>query len=215
MRHVLLLMLLAFPLLPLDADAQVRAIRVDGFGNWTTIEMPSANCPGTAAGSTLVVWNGYTFSGRDRTEHLTDTYCQIPVPDSLTEASYFYADETGLASLIGSNENNAVTAIRYSFLDSPRFDFDATGFQWMFVRFEAGDTDTTIVGLNGLGGVALDSTSYLSFGGIRLWDGGTNGYAGQYFCFANDTFLGEWNGSTATPSACVASARRIFHGRFE
>lgn len=199
------------------AEASRRAIRVDGFGNWDLHDIPSPECPGTAAASTLVLWNGYVFSGRDTPAHLTDTYCQIPVPDSLTEASFFYPDETGLASLIGDNGANLVTAIRYAFLDRDRFDVDqpATGFQWTFYRFEAGDTDTTIVGLYGLGSVTLGSSSYIAFGPTRLWDASIDGYDGQYFCFANDRYIGVWDGSLAQPSACVTHARRVFHGSFE
>jgi hypothetical protein len=225
---LLLLSSLILLALPATTDASLRAVRVDGFGNWSLGEpappsaladftLPSALCPGWQAGSTRVQWSGYVFSGRDLPIHLTDTYCQVPVPDSLTEASYFHTDETGLASLIGSNENNRVTAIRYSYLDRNRFDFEqpATGFQWTFFRFKAGDHETMIVGLYGLAGVALGHTSYLSSGNVRLWDAGVDDFDGQYFCFANGDYIGEWNGVVAGGSPCVLSAQRIFRGAFE
>ena len=223
----LLSVLLTLLLLPASADASRRAVRVDGFGNWSLgapppadgadFVLPSPLCPGWQAGSTLVQWSGYVFSGRDHPDHLTDTYCQVPVPDSLTEASFFYPDETALASLIGSNPGNRVTAVRYSYLDRDAFDFDqpATGFQWVFYRFAAGDHETMIVGLYGLADVVLGHSSYLAFGSLRLWDAGSDGYDGQYFCFANGDYLGEWDGVLAAASPCVSSAQRVFRGAFE
>ena len=217
MRIHALLTLLPALLLALPADASRRPIRVDGFGSWDLFDIPSADCPGTQADSTLVQWNGYVFSGRNDAAHLFDTYCQKPVPGTLNEDNFNYPDETGLASLIGGNTNNAVTAIRYAMLDRDRFDFDnpASGFQWMFYRFEAGDTDTTIVALYGLEGIVLGSNTYIALGDDRLFDAARDGYDGQYFCFANDIYLGTWDGSLATPSDCVTSAQRVFRGSFE
>jgi hypothetical protein len=221
-----LLALLALALAA-PAAAERRGVRVDGFGTWeigepppvTTPEaftLPSPLCPGWQAGSTLVQWNGYVFSGRQIAAHLTDTYCQLPVPGSLTEASFFYPDETGLASLIGTNPGDIVTAIRYSYLDAPRFDFEnpPSGFQWTFYRFAAGDAVTTIVGLYGLEDVVLGHSSYVSFASVLLWDAAVDGFDGAYFCFDGNRYLGRWDGSVAQPSACLTAAKRVFRGGF-
>lgn len=197
-----------------DAVAQ-RAIRVDGFGTWTTYDTaPQAACPGWSEGSTLLLGPGYIFSGRDNPIHLTDSYCQVPTPGTLTQASFFYPDETALAQMIGANPNDRVTAKRYSLLDRPRFDFDnpPNGFQWTFYYFPDGGT---IVGLYGAGTLFVDSTTYITKDGVRIFDAARDGFTGQYFCIDGLTYLGTWNGTLPSSSPCVTIGFRLFRARFE
>jgi len=214
--HAFLTLLLAL-LFAQAADASRRPVRVDGFGSWNEFDIPSPSCPGTQANSTLVQWSGYVFSGRNDAVHLFDTYCQVPAPGTLNTDNYNPSGEEGLMALIGANPSDRVTAIRFSMLDRDRFNFDdpPSGFQWMFFRFEAGDTDTMIIALYGLEDVVLGSNTYIALGHDRLFDAARDGYDGEYFCFANDIYLGTWDGSLATPSECVTSARRVFRGSFE
>lgn len=201
-------------LLPALADANRRSVRVDGFGNWDIYDDPNPACFGWSNGSTLLIGPGLVFSGRDDPSHLTDTYCQIPVPDSLTEASFFYPDETALAAMIGENPGNRVTARRYSMLDRPRFDFDnpATGFQWTYYYFVQGGT---IVGLYGLEDTVLDNRSYITQDGVRVWDAARDGFTGQYFCFEGVRYVGTWDGTIDADSPCVLIGFRVFRGNFE
>jgi hypothetical protein len=208
----LIVALLAASAFAPDADANRRTIRVDGFGTWDVYDDPNPICFGWSASSTLLLGPGLVFSGRDNPAHLTDTYCQVPTPGTLNEASFFYPDETGLAAMFGENPGDRVTAKRYSLLDQPRFSGDATGFQWTFYYFPGGGT---IVGLYGLDETVLDSTSYISYNGTRVWDAGRDGYDGQYFCFDGVRYQGIWDGELDSNSACILMGFRIFRGRFE
>lgn len=218
-------LILVLLLLATDAFAARRGVRVDGFGDtWTLYDggpgnppgIGSANCPGTTAGSgaanTLVNKLGFTFSGRESTAYLVDDYCQVANPGTLTSTGYTYPDEAGLASLFGTNPGNAITGIRYSFLDRPRFDFDtpATGFQWAFYTFPSG---VTVAVLYGLQTVTLTNTSYISG---SVWSG-QNGYNGEYYCFRNNVYIGSWNGLLSdTGSACLRSiSEKIFANGFD
>lgn len=197
------------------ADAQRRTIRVDGFGTWDEYNDPPASaCPGWIANSTLLFGPGYVFSGRDNPIHLTDTYCQVPTPGTLTQASFFYPDETALAQMIGTNPGDRVAAKRYSMLDRPRFDFDnpPTGFQWTYYYFPDGGT---IVGLYGLENATLDNTTYITKDGVRVFDASRDGFTGQYFCIDGLTYLGTWNGTLPSSSPCVTIGFRLFRARFE
>lgn len=197
-----------------DVSATRRGVRVDGFGTWDEFAIPSADCQGSVANSTLLFGPGLVFSGRDNGAHDVDMYCQEPTPGTLNEASFFYPDETALAQMFGDNPGDRVTARRYSFLDRPRFDFDnpATGFQWTFYYFPQGGT---IVGLYGLADTVLDSTSYITYNGIRVWDASVHGFDGQYFCFDGIVYRGTWNGELDDSSACVLFGFRVFRGSFE
>jgi len=215
---------LLFALLSCHAWAERRAIRVDGFGDtWTTFDgapgngagIGSANCPGTIAGSassnTLIHLLGLVFSGRQSTAYLVDDYCQVANPGTLTSQNYFYADEPGLARLFGDNPGNLITGIRYQMFDQPRFNFPApTGFQWAFYSFPTG---TTIVGLYGLESVTLTTSTFISSSIFN----GQNGYAGEYFCFSGNTFIGTWDGNASNyASVCVnAALGRVFGNGFE
>ena len=198
-------------LLAMDAFAARRGVRIDFGSEWQTSEsIGSAGCPGTTGGSTLVTRDGFTFSGRDNNIHLTDAYCQRSTPDEWG-ASSFFGLEPGLAALVGPNDDNAVQAIRYSFLDADRFD-GPTGFQWIFYEFPNG---VTLVGLYGLVDAVLDNTSYIDAGSSFLWRG-SDGYDGEYFCFHDGDFVGTWNGDPAVdPDACLAPLQEIFGDGFE
>ena len=197
-----------------DVQASRRGVRIDGFGTWDEFDIPSASCPGTIVGDTRFIWRGFTFSGREDDAHLFDTYCQIPVPGTLNDSAINYADETGLAELIGENFEDEITAIRYSYLDLDRFAFDPapTGFQWTFYFFPHGGT---LVGLYGLENVTLTSTSYMHKGSPRQWDGTRDGYDGQYFCFDGNVYIGTWDGDLQANSPCLNAVQRIFIDEFE
>lgn len=216
-RCALLAMLVG---MPLDAQAERRAVRIDGFGDsWLEFAIGSEGCPGTTTGTTadntLVRQLGFTFSGRASTAFLVDDYCQVAQSGTLTQQNYYYADEQGLAALFGDNPGDAITGIRYSMLDRERFDFDtpATGFQWALYSFPAG---VTFVALYGLADTTLDDTSYISGSAGFVWKG-SEGYDGRYFCFVGNTWIGSWNGDLSdTDSPCLrALSGTIFADGFD
>lgn len=187
-----------------DAHAARRSPRIDGFADTWTLQlaMGTPDCPGTTAGATaadtLIQRLGFTFSGRENAAHTAFTYCQTANPGTLTQANYTYGDETALATLFGSDPN-AVTGIRYAFFDDDPFGGTPTGFQWAFYTFPNGVTVATLYGFET---EALDATSYIS-GPAAVWSG-TDGYDGEYFCFRQNQYIGEWNGElTDTTSPCL------------
>lgn len=197
-----------------DADAGRRSLRIE-FIAWDndgkTIGSP--DCPGTSAGSLLVEWNGFTFSGRDDPSYLTDTYCQTTIPCDGEEFDCFnsnaiFDDEPGLQDLVGDNPGDAITGIRYSFLDGDRFE-DPAGFQWAFYSFPG---NVTIVGLYGLLETPLDATSYIRQGQTVLWQGDIDGFDGEYFCFNGSTYIGTWDGEPAGTDPLVACHWIFRHG---
>lgn len=209
---VLVLVSLVLLAVTFDAAAQRRSVRVDGFGTWDVYDDPNPTCFGWSNGSTLLLGPGLVFSGRDDPAHLTDTYCQIPTPGTLTQGNFFYPDETALAAMIGTNPGDRVTARRYSMLDALRFSGDATGFQWTYYYFAQGGT---IVGLYGLEDTVLDNRSYISQSGVRVWDASVDGFDGQYFCFEGVEYVGTWDGQIDSNSPCVTIGFRVFRGDFE
>ncbi len=212
-RIVIAALLLTLACPPVDAGGVRRSVRIDGFGAWDEFAIGSSSCAGTTVGSTLVEFNGFTFSGRDSLDHLVDTYCQIPPPGEFNSSTFTYPDEAGLRALIGDNANDAIRAVRYSFLDAPRFDFTATGFQWTFYHFPY---DLVVVGLYGFEATELDHRSYISSNQGTIWDGGLDGYDSQYFCFEADRFIGTWDGNLDNlESICLASLQRVFLDGFE
>jgi len=197
-------------LIATDVCAGRRSVRVDSDTSWTQFSIGTAGCPGTTAGATaantLVQQLGFTFSGRANTAYLANDYCQVALPGTLTTTNYFQPDERDLASLFG-DDPNAVTGIRYSFLDQADL-FSATGFQWGFYTFPTG---VTVVALYGLESVTLDSTSYITPG---VWSG-TSGYLGQYFCFKGGAYIGSWSALTDTNNACLHALGVLFVNGFE
>lgn len=205
-------LLLAWMFPSADALAARRTVRVDFGGEWDTRQIGTADCPGSTVGSTLVLRDGITFSGRENAAHLVDDYCQISIDDAWNSSSFFQGDETGLAALVGPNTDNAVRAIRYSYLDDIRFD-SPTGFQWGFYLFP---NQVTIVALYGLEGTTLDATSYIRQAGGFLWRADLDGYDGEYFCFLGNLYLGPWSGDPAEPgSACMQALNTVFQDGFE
>jgi len=198
-----------------DASAARRAIRIDGFGDWADFAIGTPGCPGTVAGSsagnTLVERLTFTFSGRMDTAFLVDDYCQVASQGAIE--NFFYPDEESLGALMRLYPAGSVTAIRYSMLDQPRFDFTASGFQWTYYTFP---TSITVVGLYGLESTTLDDLSYIRKGTSYVWKG-SQGYDGQYFCFRVNTYLGPWNGDLSdTGSACLkALLGTVFSDGFE
>lgn len=194
-----------------DAFGARRGVRIDFGTEWQgEAAIGSAGCPGTTSGSTVLVRGGITWSGRDDDAHLFDAYCQVSTPDQWGESSFF-GQEPGLASLVGPNDDNAVQATRYSFLDADRFD-SPTGFQWIFYDFPNG---VTFVGLYGLVETVLDNLSYIDAGDTFLWRG-TDGYDGEYFCFHDGAYVGTWAGDIGNdPAGCLAPLQDVFSDGFE
>lgn len=208
-RLLALLVLLAPSL---DADAR-RGVRVDE-GAWTdAIDIPSPDCPGAADGSTLVTWRAHVFSGRDDAAHLFDTYCQTTLPGQFDSNALFDPSEAVLAQMVGENLDDRVTAIRYSFLDGVPFD-DATGFQWAFYQFPFGGGIVALYGFDDPP-IVLDDRSYILRDHTRYWDGARDGYEGEFFCFQDDRFLGDWDGTLEDVSPCQTIGFRLFRDDFE
>ncbi len=213
-------------------EAAQRSIRIDFVGDWGNALSLDA-CPGSTTANTLVTWGGdfdtYTFSGQSDPafNFNTDTYCQITVAyDPLqpgdayfSSASFFTGDEPGLAAMVGANLDNHATAVRYAYLAGNRFD-NPNGFQWAFYEFR---NEITVVGLYGLTGIPLtDQHAYISPG---IWQGGTDGYDGEYFCFRSYfgvfgaqfvDYLGTWNGTLAEQdNVCLQEIATIFEDGME
>ena len=219
---------LALATVLLPSGAATRAIRVDFGGDWGSgLAIGTVACPGTSANNRLIVWNGFTFAGNsDPAQNFNvDTYCQASTPFTtvgepyFSSTGFFTGDENGLAALVGTNTNNAASAIRYSWLNAPRFN-NPNGFQWAFYSFPS--RQLTIVGLYGMIGIPIfDATSFITApGGASIWRGGTNGNDGTYFCFtgagASTTFAGTWNGlSSDTSSPCLVAFLSLFKNGFE
>ena len=211
------------------AAAATRGIRIDFVGDWgaAPFDIGTSDCAGTSASNVLVVRNGFTFSGdSDPNLHFNvDTYCQKTTPFDpgnpsdpyFSRTSFFTGDETGLAAMVGTNTDNAVSGIRYAYLGGNRFN-NPNGFQWAFYFFPRG---VTVVGLYGLTSIPLfDQTSYITNGGFDVWLGGFDGYDGQYFCFEGSgpgtSYIGEWNGLLSdVSSTCLQKIAVQFVDGFE
>ena len=197
-----------------DTEAR-RAIRVDGTAWGSNTNLGSPDCVGASNLNTLVSFAGHVFAGREHPAHMQTTYCQLTVPGSYTgDANNLFQDasELVLADMVDDNAGNRASAIRYSFLDGTNV-FDASGFQWVFYLFPSGGT---IAGLYGLElPYAFDHNSYIRQGDARIWDGGRDDYAGEFFCFEDEQFLGTWDGTLDDPSPCLLIGYRLFRGDFE
>lgn len=218
-----------FLLVAVAALAATRSIRVDDGGGWTAGSLGTAACPGTSSQGRLVLSMGWTFSGQSDPQYLfnTNAYCQRSVPFNpqspgapyFSENSFF-GDELALASFVGLNQDNAVSAIRYSYLDDDLFN-NPDGFQWAFFSFPH---DVTFVELYGLDGTPMtDAHSYIIGPGTIVWRGGTNGYDGEYFCFRRSApaqtlhqFVGTWDGVLPNNgNACLGLLDIQFTSGFE
>lgn|GEM_PF-2115415 len=218
MRVRLLLCFLFLFLTIQPAEAGRRSIRID-FGAWGT-QFPiypfepqqNPECAGAyVSGSPYyppfyilpsVSWNGLyfqtaTFPGLN----LNNYYCQHsqPYQDFVNPSEYlnsstFPAEERDLAYWIGANTDNAVSAIRYSFLGQENNQL--IGRQWAFYFFP---NDLTVVALYGVpddGATYLyESISDFSLGSTEqdylLWESVRDGFDGQYFCFQGKEFIGD------------------------
>jgi hypothetical protein len=201
-------------LLVAPASANRRAVRVDTGALWSEQAIGSAGCPGSATNHTRIMRNGYVFSGRDDPALTVDAFCQVAVAGEFDENSFVFGDEQGLATLVGPNDDNAITAIRYTYLDRPRNQAGAFGFQWAFYYFP--HNNVTIAALYGLVDTPLTATSYIQQGSAFHWRGNVQGFDGEYFCYRGLTFLGAWNGDVTSPgSECLIAANRKFRGSFE
>ena len=184
-------------------------MRVDS-GSWETHALGPTNCPGSLNTSTLVHYEGLEFSGRNHPAFLQDTSCQVPIPGEFNQFTFFHGDELVLGAFVGANEDDAVTAIRYTYLDGAA---EPDGFQWAFYFFPR---ELTVVGLYGLETHLFDSTSYISDGSVDYWDGARDGYEGEYFCFREGAWIGTWDGTLEdTGSACLAALQQVFGNGFE
>jgi len=210
-RRIQLILVLVLALLAIDAWPAPRSVRVDGGNGWNQFSIGTSGCPGTTSGTsaanTLVQRMGFTFSGRANTAYLFSDYCQVADASTLTLANYIYFDEQDLAHLFSDNTGNAITGIRYSFLDQDLFN-SPTGFQWGFYTFPG---NVVVVALYGLESVTLDNTSYITPG---VWSG-TNGYSGEYFCFHNNVYIGTWTALTDANNACLHALGVLFVNGFE
>jgi hypothetical protein len=199
-----------------SAEAGRRSIRID-FGAWgPQYEIypfePDQNpmCPGAyVSGSPYfepyyllgsVGWNGLyfqtaTFYGLN----LNIYYCQhskpyqaFANPSEYLNSSTFPEEERDLAHWIGANTDNAVTAIRYSFLGYENSQL--IGRQWAFYFFP---DELTVVALYGvpddgstypyesISDFSLEAPDYL------LWESVRDGFDGQYFCFQGKEYIGD------------------------
>ena len=198
---------------PSDAFAQRRGVRVD-LNAWTPAsaipvdtgvpQPPASACPGAGVsrlpGTTLrygwVNWNGNYYFQTALLDGLGGFVCQRgkPYQAGLGPGDYFnqvslVPDERGLASMVGPNTNNAVTAIRYSFVDS--FPDVSFGRQWTFYFFPGG---LVVVGLYGV----PDDFSYSPYESIldlqsfySVFNAERDYFYGQYFCFQGGSYIGD------------------------
>lgn len=156
-----------------------------------------------------VDWGSFRFT-TSAFEGLNRFYCQYSKPwapgafeGEYLSAAVFGPDEADLAALIGPNEDNAVHAVRYSFVgDYPEILY---GRQWTFYYFP---DDLTVVALHGAAdGEPTYEWIYDALSGY-VWQAATDYWDGGYFCFQGGAYLGD----------CVAAPpppEQIFQNGFE
>lgn len=193
-----------------DAEAGRRGLRID-LGAWNT-QQPislgggSGACPeaaydisipipgpGPSLGFGWVSWQDLQFM-TSAFEGLDTFYCQTSKPyqqgastDEYLNEGIFPADEEDLAAMIGANTNNAVTAIRYTFVNDPSS--PTYGRQWTFYFFPDG---LTVVALHGVLDNQVtyewifdhEASAYVFQAQFDFWDGG-------YFCFDGREYQGD------------------------
>lgn len=205
MTSRLALWLLAVPLLLLSissAEAGRRGLRVDA-GAWNapqeiSLGGGSGACPEAGwdaevpifePGPTIfwgwVDWLGLEFrtSGFEGLSIFTcqtsKPYTPGAAPEEYLNQAIFPPDEADLAYMIGPNTDNAVTAIRYSWLGE--FSGGYYGRQWTFYFFSSGGT---IVALHGvLEGQETFEWIYDHENGEYVWRAEDSAWDGGYFCF--------------------------------
>jgi len=193
-----------------SAEAGRRGIRID-FGAWGAAQnidlwTNESNCPfySGVSGSpgnylyAFVYRNSVVFQAATFYEpnSYTEGYCQFSRPyqsglstDEYLNKAAFPPEEWDLAYMIGSNTNNAVTAVRFSFLGQ-----DSNGLfgrQWAFYFFP---NNLMVVALYG---VPDDGSTY-PFESIfdqvafeYIWESVRDGFDGQYFCFQDEEYIGD------------------------
>lgn len=208
---LLLFALLSVCIFTIDqAQAGRRGVRVD-IGAWNPAEEISLGggsgaCPEAGwdgeipvpgPGPTIfwdwVNWNGLEFR-TSGFEGLSIFNCQTSrsytpgaQPEEYLNQAIFPPDEADLAVFIGTNTNNAVTAIRYSFLgDHPSGYY---GRQWTFYFFPG---DLTVVALHGVqDGQSTYEWIYDHDNGFYIWDAQVDAWYGEYFCFQGNSYIGD------------------------
>lgn len=154
-----------------------------------------------------VTWAGISFKGLE-CGLLVDAYCEETISGDFNEQS-FGDDELGLAALVGANTNGAIFGARWSVLSVDRFDAQTIGYgghQWAFYFFPG---DITIVALYGLinqtgGNIRLTSGSFIRDATNTYWQGSTDGFAGEYFCFRSGQYTGTWDGNFVGSDPSIA-----------
>lgn len=206
-------------LLAISTDVLARRSLRIAFEAWSdALSLGTSDCPGASGNVGQVNLLTNQFSGDQGTTFLVDAYCQASLPFDQDTGTFEYlnseifpADEAGLANKIGANTNNAITGIRYTFLDCNRFacETEPRGFQWAFYYFPG---NITIVALYGLVGIPVNTGEHFIFQpslGVDHWNGQRDGFDDQYFCFDGNTFIGTWDGFPVSggPAAGCAIAR--------
>jgi hypothetical protein len=207
---LLVLAVLHFTLFSTNAEAGRRGLRVD-LGAWNapaeiSLGGGSGACPEAGwdaevpvfePGPTIfwgwVLWSDLRFV-TSAFVGLSSFYCQTSrpyqpgaSPDEYLNESIFPADEADLAAMIGNNADNAVTAIRYSFVGNPLG--NAYGRQWAFYFFPGG---RTVVALYG---VEDDQQTYEyiwdTAAEIYVFNAQQHSWNGDYFCFDYGIYSGD------------------------
>lgn len=196
---------------PTQSEAGRRGLRVD-LGAWNEaheIVLGAGNgaCPEAGWDAEVpvfepaptILWGWVTWNDLEfRTsafEGLNSFYCQTSrayqpgaLPEEYLNQAIFPADEADLGALIGDNEDNAVSALRYSFLGD-HSGFPLYGRQWAFYFFP---NQLTVVALHGVEDNQptyewiwdkLDLV-YVFNAQINYWDG-------EYFCFDGRSYIGD------------------------
>jgi hypothetical protein len=192
------------------ADAGRRSIRID-FGAWgvaQTIDLwtNESTCPWDSGVSgdpgnylyAFVYRNSVVFQTAQfyEPDSFTEGYCQLSRPyqaglatDEYLNKAAFPPEERDLAHMIGANTNNAVSAVRFSFLADTSSGL--IGRQWAFYFFP---DNLMVVGLYG---VPDDGSTYPAEGiydqiaSEWVWRSTVDGFDGQYFCFQDGEYIGD------------------------
>lgn len=217
-----------------DAMAGRRGLRID-LGSWSEEfpinEVPD-ECPGAVAWTSLenpvywgeVQWNFNQFV-TSAFAQLNTFYCQYskPYQPGLDTFEYlnsaiFQEEEPGLAQKIGSNTDNAITAVRYSFLGNYP-EIPVYGRQWAFYFFPG---DFTIVALYGVTQLPTYEWIWEFYDGNWVLRAQYEGFEGEYFCFDGHQFAGRWDGEpvdepgpVSPERGCVLPPELMFHNGFE
>ena len=129
-------------------------------------------------------------------------YCQLGTPytdgadtfDYFNGTTFYEEGDDAMAALVGSNENNGVSAVLYTFWPQATFDPDGAGFQWAIYSFP---NDIRLIRFRGITGANQKQVFSIGYGFfdtiIGNSDFGDDGYDGEYMCFRGFNFIGIWN----------------------